>query len=228
MEANPADAGRHARHLSVAALGAAGQARIGDARVHVVGAGALAGPALLYLAQAGVGALFLDDGEDVEPGDGASWLYPPDQVGALRVVAAREPLHRASGQVRVRPYATGAPVSAALIFPASRGVALQASEQARLAGLPHVVASAHGDGGLVVSVPVGAACYRCAGRPAPAARPPPGAASVVGILGALELLLLVAGAVQGPEAGRCIEVAGGLPQARATVRRPGCDCSNAY
>jgi ThiF family len=228
MELTPVEAERYARHLSIPALGPAGQARIRDARVHVVGAGAAAGPALLSLAQAGVGALFIDDGDDVAADDEGAWLYTPDRVGEPRLLAALEPVRRANSLVRVRPHATGSEASATLIFASSRGVALLASDRARLAGQPHVVATAYGDGGRVVSVPTGSPCFRCAGRPATGARPAPGASAVVGLLGALELLLIVSGLVTGPAAGRCIDLVHGQPQVRATIRRPRCECITVY
>lgn len=230
----PQDAGsgelgteRSARHLSIPALGAQGQARIRDARVHVVGAGAAAGPALLYLAHAGVGTLFVDDGAEVAPQDEGAWLYTPEQIGEPRLLAALEPIRRAGDRVRVRPHFTGAEATASLVCASTGGITRLAAEQARLAGLPHVVVTPAGDGGRVVSVPRGAPCFGCAASRGAGGWPAPGASAVAGILGALELLLLVGGLVAGPEAGRCIELCAGSPVAHATTRRPGCGCIQA-
>lgn len=225
MPLTDADAERYARHASVAAVGAEGQARLRAARVQVVGAGAEAGPALLCLAQAGVGAIFVDDEADVGPEDAPGWLFGPDRVGELRLLAVLEPLRRTGGPLRVRPYATGAEVSAALIFASTRGVALLAADRARLAALPHVVVEPRGDGGRVVSVPAGAPCYRCAGRPAPGGRLTPGPSAAAGLLGALELLLILSGALPSPGEGRCLELGPAGPQARAAARRSGCECA---
>ncbi len=57
---------RYARHIILPGVGAAGQQRLLDARVLVVGAGGLGSPVLLYLAAAGVGRIVLVDDEDVE------------------------------------------------------------------------------------------------------------------------------------------------------------------
>ena len=57
---------RYARHLTLPEVGAAGQERLGKARVLLVGAGGLGSPAALYLAAAGVGTLGIIDGDRVD------------------------------------------------------------------------------------------------------------------------------------------------------------------
>ena len=59
-------ASRYARHLVMPEVGPAGQARLAQAKVLVVGAGGLGSPALLYLAAAGVGTLGIVDFDDVD------------------------------------------------------------------------------------------------------------------------------------------------------------------
>ena len=194
-----------------------------------MGAGPVAGPALLSLAQAGVGALYVDDGADVLEGDAASWLYGPEQVGQPRLFGALSAVREASAFVEVRPYATtGVDLTATLVCVSARGTASKAAERARLSGLPHVVAVAEGDGGEVVAVPSGAPCYNCASRPGAGVHPQPGAAAAVGLLGAVELLLMLGGLLMSPGSGRHIGLVLGLPHVRPTSRIPGCDCSNVY
>jgi hypothetical protein len=103
------------------------------------------------------------------------------------------------------------------------GAAREAAARARKAGLPHVVAVADGDGGEVVTVPVGAPCYYCASRPGSGSPPRAAAAATVGTLAALELVLLLSTLADG-EPGRRIDLVLGQPQARPTSRVPGCDC----
>ena len=144
-------------------------------------------------------------------------------MGQPRVLSAIEALRATSSFSKARPYSSGAEPTAALICAAWSGTAREAAERARLAGIPHVVAVVDGEGGQVVSVPPGSPCYSCASRPGSGAVSRPGAAAAVGALGALELLLIVAGAVTGP-GGRRIDLVLGEPQARATARVPGCPC----
>jgi molybdopterin-synthase adenylyltransferase len=223
-----AQTARFARQLRLPGLGAAGLETFRSASIHVVGAGATAGPALLFLAQAGVGKLFLDDGADVGGEDARAWLYAPEQVGQHRMFAAGEALRAASSHVEVRPHATGTFVTAALACPEDETVARRAAEAARRAGLPHVVALASGDGGEIVTIPAGAPCFNCASRPAARLPVRRGAAAAVGTLAALELLLMLAGAVPGGNTGRRIEIAEGWPKVEPTSRNPGCDCRNVY
>ena len=57
---------RYARHLVLPEIGVAGQQRLADARVALIGAGGLGAPAALYLAAAGVGRLTVIDDDHVE------------------------------------------------------------------------------------------------------------------------------------------------------------------
>jgi adenylyltransferase/sulfurtransferase len=57
---------RYARHIILDEVGGAGQRKLLDAKVLVVGAGGLGSPAAMYLAAAGVGTIGLVDHDDVE------------------------------------------------------------------------------------------------------------------------------------------------------------------
>ena len=57
---------RYSRHILLPEIGVAGQARICDAAVLVVGAGGLGCPVALYLGAAGIGRLVLADGDTVD------------------------------------------------------------------------------------------------------------------------------------------------------------------
>ena len=98
---------RFARQLLVPGFGEAAQERLLSARVRAVGLEGVASAGLVYLVQAGVGRLWLDDPEDVAPADLAGWLFPPSAVGSARVDAAREALAPLSAYVEVERYPTG-------------------------------------------------------------------------------------------------------------------------
>jgi adenylyltransferase/sulfurtransferase len=217
-----AEIGRYARQLLLPGMGPVSQEFLRAARVQVVGAGALAGPAMVYLAQAGVGTLSVDDGADVTAADAAHWLYPPACEGQPRAFVAIEALRTANALVKARAHATGFDPTAALVLPESPAVAREAAERARKAGLPHVVAQGDGDGGFVVSIPVGAPCYACAGG-TPTLPATIGAAAALGALAALELVLVLSHAAQEPR-GRRIELVRGQPITRASQRQAGCSC----
>ena len=63
---NPDQVSRYARHLVLKEIGGPGQAALLGARVVIVGAGGLGGPAGLYLAAAGAGHITLIDDDRVE------------------------------------------------------------------------------------------------------------------------------------------------------------------
>jgi hypothetical protein len=139
------------------------------------------------------------------------------------LLAALEALRAATSFSKPRAHATAADPTAALVCASSAGVARTAAERARLAGVPHVVATVGGEGGEVVAVPPGAPCFACAARTVSGGPPRPGVAAAVGALGAMELLLILSGASQGP-AGRRIELVSGRPCSSTTARVPGCAC----
>src|SRR5437016_14446755 len=56
---------RYARHLTLAEIGPAGQQRLRQSRVLIVGVGALGSPVALYLAASGVGTIGLADHDHV-------------------------------------------------------------------------------------------------------------------------------------------------------------------
>jgi len=217
---------RYARQLLLPGLGEEGQERLRAARVRAIGAGQLAGPALLYLVAAGVGTLWVDDPETVTPEDRGTWIHGPADQGRGRAVSAVDAVRAASGLVTADVQRPGSRPTALLVAGASQEVSRAVAEEARLLGLPHVVADGDGDGGAVTVVPVGAPCYACAFRPGFGTRPTAVGSAAVGALAALELVLLISGASQEPRARR-IELVLGQPVARPTKRLPGCACGPA-
>ena len=81
---SPAELLRYSRHLLIPAVGEAGQRRLKQAAVLLIGTGALGSPAALYLAAAGVGRLGLIDDDVVDVSNlqrqilhGQSWIGKP-------------------------------------------------------------------------------------------------------------------------------------------------------
>ena len=81
---------RYSRHLSIPEVDEAGQVKLLDSKVLLVGAGGLGSPAALYLAAAGVGTLGLVDDDVVERSNlQRQILHTDDRVGVDKVGSAR-------------------------------------------------------------------------------------------------------------------------------------------
>lgn len=96
------DPARYARHLALAEIGSAGQQRLADSSVLVVGAGGLGSPAALYLAAAGVGTIGLVDHDKVELSNlQRQILFGTDEIGRGKAVTARARLSALNPALRV-------------------------------------------------------------------------------------------------------------------------------
>jgi adenylyltransferase/sulfurtransferase len=216
---------RYSRQLVIPAIGHAGQERLGEARVRVVGASGAAAPGVLYLVLAGVGTVWIDDPENVTPADAGRWLYPPSAVGEPRAEVAAGGLQSRSRFVRVEPLPADGTPTAAVVMAPSVAQSVAAAEGARREGIPHVILDPDGEGGSLVTVPVGAPCYACARSIAGARRPQAPAGAALAALAAEELILLLADPAAAT--GRRIDLTRGVPSVRATARLAGCACGAA-
>jgi adenylyltransferase/sulfurtransferase len=212
---------RFARQLLVPSFGEVAQLRLAEARVRAVGLGPAAVPALVYLVQAGVGRLWLDDPEPIGEGD-VGWIFEPGQVGARRDDAAVAALLALSRYAAVERYPTGGVPTAAIVATPAVAKALHAAEAARRAGVPHVVVEADGEGGAVISVPARAPCFACARSNQGPGRPPEPGLAALSALAASELLHMIA--LPGSIPGRRIDLVRGVATARPTARLAGCAC----
>ncbi len=224
---------RYARHLVLSEVGGPGQQRLKAARVAIVGMGGVGGPAALYLAAVGLGALRLIDDDTV----GLSNLqrqiaFTTPDVGRAKVVAGAGALTALNPHVEIEPVAerlTG-DNGARLIegcdvvidgtddFPTRFAV----NAACVAAGVP-LVSGALGRWTGQVGVFRGRPCYRCL-----APEVPPDAetcarvgvvgalAGVVGSMAALEAIKLITGAGQ-PLTGRLL-IYDGLAGASRVVR----------
>lgn len=89
----PEERERYARHILLKEIGGAGQQRLKQARVALIGVGGLGAPAALYLAAAGVGHLRLIDDDVVSLSNlQRQILYTSADVGAAKTERARAAL----------------------------------------------------------------------------------------------------------------------------------------
>ena len=99
------DRERYARHLAMPDIGEAGQRRLLESRVLLVGAGGLGSPAALYLAAAGVGHLTLVDDDDVARSNlHRQILHTDDACGRPKVDSARTRLEALNPSVHLETY----------------------------------------------------------------------------------------------------------------------------
>lgn len=93
---------RYARHLVLPEIGLAGQQRLGDTRVVLIGAGGLGAPAALYLVAAGIGHLTLIDDDRVERSNLQRQVIHTDaRIGTPKTESARTALNALNPQVRI-------------------------------------------------------------------------------------------------------------------------------
>ena len=96
---------RYARHLVLRELGGPGQQKLKAASALIVGAGGLGSPAALYLAAAGVGALFVADPDVVDRSNlQRQILYAEEDVGRPKAEAAADRLAALNPHIFVAGY----------------------------------------------------------------------------------------------------------------------------
>jgi sulfur-carrier protein adenylyltransferase/sulfurtransferase len=94
---------RYARQISVPEIGAAGQSRLGQTSVLVVGAGGLGNAVLQYLSAAGIGHLIIVDHDRVEESNlHRQPLYRTRDLGSLKAPAARDALLETNPGTRIQ------------------------------------------------------------------------------------------------------------------------------
>lgn len=98
---------RYSRNILLKEVGVAGQKKLKDARVLLVGAGGLGSPAALYLAAAGVGTLGVVDGDRVDLSNlQRQVLHTTNDVGRLKTESAERHLTALNPQIRVVAHQT--------------------------------------------------------------------------------------------------------------------------
>jgi adenylyltransferase/sulfurtransferase len=225
-ELSPAELLRYSRHLLIPSVGEAGQLRLKNSAVLLIGAGALGSPAALYLAAAGVGRLGLVDADVVDATNlqrqilhGESWVGKPK----LESAAAR--LREVNPHVQVEPHPVRFSPENAMKIAASYDVLVDGSDNfptrfltndtAFFLGKPLIYGAIHRfEGQAGVFAPhLGGPCYRCLlpKMPAPGSVPSCQEAGVLGVLPG------IIGSIQAMEALKLILGIGSPPLGKLTV-----------
>lgn len=187
---------RYARHLLLPGVGLAGQERLAQARVLVVGAGGLGSPVLTYLAAAGVGTLGIVDDDRVDVTNlQRQVVHGTADLGRPKVESAAERVRDINPYVVVERHARRLDAASAPDLVAGYDVVVDAtdnfpsryllSDACVLVGRPLVWgAVARFDGQVSVWWPGRGPCYRCVfpRPPAPGTVPSCAEGGVLGVL----------------------------------------------
>ena len=199
---------RYNRHLILPEVGLAGQTRLKNARVLLVGAGGLGSPTALYLAAAGVGHLGLVDFDAVDLSNlQRQILHGTSDVGRSKLESARRRLTDINPHVELATYEARLGAGNALQLIAGYDLVVDGTDNFTtrylvndacvLLGVPNVYGSIFRFEGQasVLATPDGP-CYRCLFRSPPPAGLVPSCAEG-GVLGVLPGLV---GTIQATEA----------------------------
>jgi molybdopterin/thiamine biosynthesis adenylyltransferase/rhodanese-related sulfurtransferase len=185
---------RYSRHLLIPEIGAAGQAKLLESKVLLVGAGGLGSPAALYLAAAGVGTLGIIDFDVVEVSNlQRQVIHSTERIGEKKVESARKSITALNPDVNVIGYDEMLGAANVERIIAGYDVILDGTDTfetryllndaAVAAEIPVVHASVFRfEGQLTTFVPYQGPCYRCLYPTPPPAELAPGC-SVAGVLG---------------------------------------------
>ncbi|MEA3075473.1 MAG: sulfur-carrier protein adenylyltransferase/sulfurtransferase [Actinomycetota bacterium] len=101
----PEQRNRYQRHLLLPEVGEAGQQKLLDSKVLLLGAGGLGSPAALYLAAAGVGTIGIIDMDVVDESNlQRQILHNLDRIGDRKVDSAKKTLTMLNGDIDVVTY----------------------------------------------------------------------------------------------------------------------------
>jgi molybdopterin-synthase adenylyltransferase len=244
MTLSPADLDRHRRHILLKEIGGPGVQKLRAAHVTLIGAGALGGPAALYLAAAGVGHIEIWDADRVERSNLQRQIqFSEADIGALKADTLAARLRAIDPGLAVSPkaqrFTSGDAVGGDILIDASDNYETRfaLNRLAITTRRPLVHGAATGWRGEVsvfaAGTMPGAPCYRCL---VPETPPGPEACDDVGVVGAvtgiigaalaLEALKLITGAGE-PLIGRLLLVEGLSlsPRTLRLNRDPACpDC----
>jgi len=198
---------RYSRHLLIPEVGEAGQLKLLDARVLLIGAGGLGSPAAFYLAAAGVGTLGIIDADVVDESNlQRQILHTTERIGQYKAESARATIKALNPDVNVITYIERLDETNVRRIVAEYDVIIDGTDNfptryllndTALMGDKPVI---HGsvfrfEGQVTVFKPYAGPCYRCL-YPEP---PPPALAPTCAEAGVLGVLPGIIGLLQATE-----------------------------
>lgn len=197
---------RYSRHIIMPQVGSAGQRRLLDSRVLIIGAGGLGSPVAIYLALAGIGTLGIVDYDVVDVTNLQRQILHHDaDIGRSKVESARETLLAYNPDLNVATYEEPITSENAMEMMAGFDVVVSGADNfaarylindaAYLSGKPLVDGSILMFDGRATTYMPGKGCYRCV-FPDP---PPPGEVPNCSEAGVLGMLPGMVGSIQAAE-----------------------------
>lgn len=191
-----AQAKRYSRHLLVPEVGEAGQFKLLDSKVLLIGAGGLGAPAAFYLAAAGVGTLGIIDADVVEESNlQRQIIHTTQRVGEYKAESARQAIEALNPDVNVITYIERLDETNVARIIADYDLIIDGTDNfptryllndaALIANKPVIHGSVFRfEGQVTVFQPGEGPCYRCLYRepPPPALAPSCAEAGVLGVL----------------------------------------------
>jgi molybdopterin/thiamine biosynthesis adenylyltransferase len=96
---------RYSRHIILKEVGPAGQEKLFDSKVLIIGAGGLGAPAAMYLAAAGVGTIGVADADEVDLSNlQRQIIHATADVGKAKVLSAQETMRAMNPDTEVVTY----------------------------------------------------------------------------------------------------------------------------
>ena len=201
---------RYSRHLRIPEIGIAGQQKLLESKVLLIGAGGLGSPAGLYLAAAGVGTIGIVDDDVVDASNlQRQILHRTHDLGTPKVLSARRTIEALNPDVQVQVYAERLTEENVIDIFAGYDLIVDGSDSFETRyivndatvqlGIPQVHGSIFRFDGQVTSFDPrrdDSPCYRCL-FPSP---PPPELAPNCAVAGVLGVLPGVIGTIQATEA----------------------------
>jgi sulfur-carrier protein adenylyltransferase/sulfurtransferase len=203
----PAQQRRYSRQVLIPEIGQAGQRKLLDSKVLLIGAGGLGSPVALYLAASGIGTIGLVDDDVVDEGNlQRQVLHTSDRVGMAKTESARITLNGLNPETRVVEHRERLEAENVERLIADYDVIVDGTDNFDTRYLLNDAAVklrkpvVHGsiyrwDGQVTTFVPFEGPCYRCMYP----TQPPPELAPACDIAGVLGVLPGIAGLLQANE-----------------------------
>jgi molybdopterin/thiamine biosynthesis adenylyltransferase/rhodanese-related sulfurtransferase len=203
----PAQQRRYSRQVLIPEIGQAGQRKLLDSRVLLIGAGGLGSPAALYLAASGIGTIGLVDDDVVDESNlQRQVLHASDRVGMLKTESARMTLTALNPETRVVEHRERLDADNVERLIADYDVIVDGTDNFDTRYLLNDAAVrlrkpvVHGsiyrwDGQVTTFIPFEGPCYRCMYP----TQPPPELAPACAVAGVLGVLPGIAGLIQANE-----------------------------